>query len=121
MRCESMKKPSQHYFHQVYDVVSLIPRGRVTTYGTIADFLCLGSARMVGWALNQSHGIDPPIPAHRVVNRVGELTGRLMFGAPDRMQHLLEAEGIEVVDDRVVRFEELWWHPEELLEDDIAD
>lgn len=107
------KSHKSHYFDDVYDVVRAIPKGRVTTYGTIADFLCLGSARMAGWALNKCHNALPPVPAHRVVNRKGELSGRMMFGDPDRMQQLLEAENISVEDNRVVNFETLWWHPEE--------
>lgn len=113
----SSKNHKSQYINDVYDVVRAIPRGRVTTYGTIADFLCLGSARMVGWALNKCHGILPPVPAHRVVNRKGELSGRLMFGEPDRMQKLLEAEEIEIDDNKIKAFDALWWHPEELLDD----
>jgi methylated-DNA-protein-cysteine methyltransferase related protein len=110
---EKEKNPS--YFDLVYDVTSLVPRGRVTTYGAIADYLALGSARMVGWALNALHkGND--IPAHRVVNRLGELSGRIMFPSPTAMQERLEAEGIEIKDDRVVKFKELFWHPREIEE-----
>ena len=111
-----MPAKKNHYYDDVYDVVRAIPRGRVTTYGTIADFLCLGSARMAGWALNKCHNAIPPVPAHRVVNRKGELSGRMMFGHPERMQQLLEAEGIRVEDHQVVDFDNLWWHPEEMME-----
>ena len=104
------------YYDQVYDVVRLIPPGRVTTYGAIADFLALGSARMVGWALNQSFTLND-VPAHRVVNRKGELSGRMHFATPERMQQLLEAEGIPVVEHRVVDFDHYFWSPISLLED----
>lgn len=103
------------FFQDVYDVVKLIPRGRVTSYGAIASYLgTAGSSRMVGWALSSSHGQD--IPAHRVVNRDGLLTGKKHFGPPDRMQKLLEAEGIRVKKNRIQDFEKLYWDPlKELL------
>jgi methylated-DNA-protein-cysteine methyltransferase-like protein len=108
-------KEEPTYYEQVYDVVRLIPPGRVTNYGAIADFLTLGSARMVGWALNQAiHQGD--VPAHRVVNRKGELSGRIHFRTPTRMQELLEAEGVVVVDNRVRDFEQVFWSPVALLE-----
>ena len=98
------------FFEDVYAVVRLIPQGRVTTYGAIAHYLgSRGSARMVGWAMNQAH--DHNVPAQRVVNRVGLLTGKHHFGTPDRMQQLLEAEGITVKDDRVQNFKKLFWDP----------
>lgn len=103
-----------HYFEKVYDVTRLIPCGKVTTYGAIADFLALGSARMVGWALNHCHSTDTNIPAHRVVNRKGELSGRNHFITPTAMQERLEAEGIQVVDNRISDFDVLLWHPREL-------
>jgi methylated-DNA-protein-cysteine methyltransferase-like protein len=100
------------FFDRVYDVVKRIPRGRVTSYGAIAEYLgTRGSARMVGWAMNASHTEVTGIPAHRVVNRDGFLTGKHHFGGPNLMQQLLESEGVEVKDDRVVRFEELVWKP----------
>ena len=103
------------YYENVYDVVRLIPRGRVTNYGAIADFLALGSARMVGWALNAClHAGD--VPAHRVVNRKGELSGRKAFATPTLMRERLEAEGVRVVDERVADFEHLFWAPTSLLE-----
>lgn len=105
------------YFEQVYAVTKQIPRGRVSTYGAIADYLALGSARMVGWALNKCHSSDTPVPAHRVVNRKGELTGRIMFPTPTMMEELLENEGVKVSNDRVVDFKELFWHPRELEND----
>lgn len=107
---------NDHYFERVYDVTRLIPSGKVSTYGAIADFLALGSARMVGWALNHCHSSDDIIPAHRVVNRLGELSGRLHFATPTLMQERLESEGIEIIDHKVVRMNELFWHPRELEE-----
>ena len=101
------------YFQKVYDVTRMIPEGRVSTYGMIADYLALGSARMVGWALNHSHVEEDFIPAHRVVNRLGELSGRAHFNPPTLMQDLLEAEGINVVNNKIMDFEKLKWHPEE--------
>lgn len=102
------------YFDKVYEVTKQIPRGRVSTYGAIADYLALGSARMVGWALNKCHSADEPIPAHRVVNRKGELSGRAMFPSPTMMEELLENEGVRVTNDKVVDFKTLFWHPSEL-------
>ena len=99
------------FFQNVYDVVRLVPRGRVTTYGAIAKYLGASrSSRMVGWAMNASH-TQLDIPAHRVVNRQGLLTGKMMFAYPMQMQELLEAEGVRVVDDRVVEFERVFWEP----------
>ena len=98
----------------VFDITRAVPRGRVTTYGAIADYLALGSARMVGWALRNALLWIDDIPAHRVVNRKGELTGRMHFETPETMQTLLEMEGVEVRDHCVVKFKELYWHPEEL-------
>ena len=102
-----------NFFQNVYDVVRLVPRGRVTTYGAIAKYLGASrSSRMVGWAMNASH-TQLDIPAHRVVNRQGMLTGKMMFAYPMQMQELLEAEGVRVVDDRVVEFGTVYWEPEE--------
>ena len=109
-----MRTPSSNisFFEQVYQVVVLIPFGRVTSYGAIANYLgSRGSARMVGWAMNSSHSSERSIPAHRVVNRVGILTGKHHFGSPHIMQQLLENEGIEVVDDQIVNFEKHFWDP----------
>jgi methylated-DNA-protein-cysteine methyltransferase related protein len=100
----------ESYFEMVYDVVRCIPEGRVTTYGTIASFLSLGSARMVGWALNNCFG-SGDVPAHRVINRKGELSGRAHFKPPNRMQELLEKEGIKVENDQVLDFEKHFWNP----------
>ena len=96
-------------YHQlVYAVTRLIPPGRVTNYGAIADFLGLGASRMVGWALNNR---VEGVPAHRVVNRKGELTGRHKFATPTLMAELLTMEGVKIEDDRVVDFEQLFWSP----------
>ena len=96
------------YFEHVYQVVSLVPYGRVTTYGAIARYLgSAQSARMVGWAMNDCRR---DVPAHRVVNRQGVLTGKRHFGG-DNMQKLLETEGIQVENNRVVDFERLLWDP----------
>lgn len=102
------------YIEDVHDIARSIPEGRVTNYGAIADFLALGSARMAGWAMNKAHG-DESIPAHRVVNRKGELSGRNHFATPTLMQERLEAEGVEVVDSKIVKFDALFWSPTELL------
>ncbi|MEM9884747.1 MAG: MGMT family protein [Bacteroidota bacterium] len=104
------------YVERVYEVTRLIPYGRVSSYGAIADYLSLGSARMVGWALNRSFtGDEKAVPAHRVVNRKGELSGRGHFPTPSMMQELLEQEGIEIENHRVVNFEVLHWKPAEEL------
>lgn len=98
------------FFQNVYDVVRLIPRGRVTSYGAIAAYLgSKGSSRMVGWAVN-SASMPDDVPAHRVVNRMGLLSGKHHFGG-SRMQYLLEAEGIQVRDDKIVNFSDLLWDP----------
>ena len=107
-----MRKKDSSYFEDVYAVTRLVPRGRVTYYGAIADFLALGSARMVGWALNKCNWqAEDPVPAHRVVNRLGVLSGRGHFPTPTMMQELLESEGVRVVDDKVQNFKELVWLP----------
>lgn len=106
-------KPQKHYtfFEDVWAVVRLIPRGRVTNYGAIAKYLGSGlSSRMVGWAMNAAHSL-PDIPAHRVVNRNGMLTGKKHFATPTTMQELLEAEGIRVANDKVVDFDKIKWDP----------
>jgi methylated-DNA-protein-cysteine methyltransferase-like protein len=105
-----------HYHELVFAVVRACPRGRVTTYGAVADFLGLGASRMVGWALFTNYTGE--VPAHRVVNRLGELSGRHHFATPTLMQDLLEAEGVEVVDDKVVNFKDRFWHPVETLGED---
>jgi methylated-DNA-protein-cysteine methyltransferase related protein len=93
-------------------VARLIPYGRITTYGAIAEYLgTKGSARMVGWAMNQSHSQKEYVPAHRVVNRKGILSGKHHFGGTNVMQQLLENEGIEVIDDVIKDFNNLFWNP----------
>ncbi len=104
----------QGFFQRVYEVVMQIPYGRVTSYGAIAEYLgSKGSARMVGWAMNGSHHQPDNIPAHRVVNRNGLLTGKFHFGGKDVMKQLLESEGIYVEDNRITNFNEVFWHPQE--------
>jgi methylated-DNA-protein-cysteine methyltransferase-like protein len=104
------------FFEQVFEVVKQIPKGRVTSYGAIAEYLgTRGSARMVGWAMNASHKSQDNIPAHRVVNRNGLLTGKQHFGAPEVMQQLLESEGIVVVDDQIIDFQQHFWDPKKEL------
>lgn len=104
------------FFTKVHDITRLIPYGRVTSYGAIARYLGTAlSARMVGWALNQSHFSEDFIPAHRVVNRNGMLSGKHHFGGSKVMQELLESEGILVVDDQVVEFEKFFWDPSKEL------
>ncbi|MEM9848116.1 MAG: MGMT family protein [Bacteroidota bacterium] len=103
------------YVERVYEVTRLIPYGRVSSYGAIADYLSLGSARMVGWALNKSFSAQTAVPAHRVVNRKGELSGSGHFPTPTMMQELLEQEGVVIENHRVVNFKELHWKPAEVL------
>jgi methylated-DNA-protein-cysteine methyltransferase related protein len=111
-----MKEKERNFFKDVYEVVKLIPKGRVTSYGAIAAYLgSKGSARMVGWALIAAHPITD-VPAYRVVNRNGMLTGKQHFGAPDAMKNYLEAEGLKVENDQIVDFEKYFWDPaKELL------
>jgi len=105
-------KKDQNFFSKVYDITCLIPYGRVTSYGAIARYLGTArSARMVGWALNNCHFTENFIPAHRVVNRNGLLTGKHHFGGSNVMKELLESEGIKVEDDKVVDFDKLFWDP----------
>jgi len=105
------------FFEQVYAVARHIPKGRVTSYGAIARYLGTArSARMVGWAMNNAHMVRPKVPAHRVVNRNGLLTGKHHFGSPTKMKELLERERIRVKGDRVVDFKKLFWDPAIALE-----
>jgi len=105
------------FFTNVYDVVRLIPSGRVCSYGVIARYLgAARSARMVGWAMNNVHNVEPPVPAHRVVNRLGVLSGKHHFSDPKAMEELLAKEGVEVKDDQVQKFDELFWDPIKELE-----
>lgn len=107
-----MKTNRENFFDQVYQVVRLIPFGKVTTYGAIANYLgAKGSARMVGYAMNAAHAY-PDIPAHRVVNRIGLLTGKHHFSSPTEMMERLSKEGIEVKNDIVQRFENHFWDPQ---------
>ncbi len=100
------------FYLQVFEVVKLIPKGRVSSYGAIAKALGTAkSSRMVGYAMNLSHKHDPKIPAHRVVNRNGLLTGKHHFASATQMQELLNKEGVQVIDDKVCNFEHLFWDP----------
>jgi len=107
-------KSENDFFVRVYEITKLIPYGRITSYGAIARFLGTGrSARMVGWALNASHTQTEFIPAHRVVNRNGLLTGKRHFGNSSTMEQLLANEGLIVEDDRIINFIEKFWDPSE--------
>ena len=100
------------FFADVYDVVRQIPKGRVTSYGAIAVYLGTKlSARMVGWAMNAAHVAKPKIPAHRVVNRNGQLTGRHHFGTPTLMEELLKKEKVLVKEDKIIDFKNVFWDP----------
>lgn len=100
------------FFEDVYAVVRHIPKGRVTSYGAIASYLgAKMSARMVGWAMNAAVNASPPVPAQRVVNRNGQLTGKIHFGTPTRMEELLAIDGVMVENDAVVDFKRLFWDP----------
>ncbi|HEY0297949.1 MAG TPA: MGMT family protein [Arachidicoccus sp.] len=104
------------FFEDVWDVVRQIPKGRVSSYGAIAQYLgAKSSARMVGWAMNTVHNIKD-VPAHRVVNRNGMLSGKAHFSPPEKMEQLLKKEGIEIVNDTVQNFKEKFWNPSEELE-----
>lgn len=106
----------ENFFEKVYDVARLIPHGRVTSYGAIAKYLgAARSARMVGWAMNACHGRED-VPAHRVVNRQGLLTGKHHFEGTNLMQQLLESEGIKVKENKIVNFEKHFWNPAEELD-----
>jgi methylated-DNA-protein-cysteine methyltransferase related protein len=104
------------FFEMVYEVAKLIPASRVTSYGAIANYLgTKGSARMVGWAMNAAHNLEE-VPAHRVVNRNGLLSGKHHFEGPNRMQELLESEGIVVKENQVQNFTDHFWDPAKELE-----
>jgi len=106
------------FFEKVYDVVRLIPKGRVTSYGAIAEAIgAKKSARMVGYAMNNAHNVTPYVPAHRVVNRKGLLTGKHHFADSNQMEDLLNKEGIQVKDNQVVNFKKVFWNPIEELGD----
>jgi methylated-DNA-protein-cysteine methyltransferase related protein len=106
-------KKDSNFFELVYEVARQIPYGRVTSYGAIAA--CLGaksSARMVGWAMNGAHSITPKVPAHRVVNRLGILSGKAHFSPPGNMEKLLKKEGVKVKKDQVQNFSNIFWNPQ---------
>jgi methylated-DNA-protein-cysteine methyltransferase-like protein len=105
-------KRDDNFFQMVYDIVRQVPKGRVTSYGAIAAALgAKSSARMVGWAMNGSHRMKPKVPAQRVVNRQGLLSGRIHFDYPEQMQELLEKEGVKLEDNQVVDFNKKFWDP----------
>lgn len=106
----------QDLYEVIYEIVRLIPQGRVSSYGAIAEAIGLKSgARLVGYAMNHAHNSAKQVPAHRVVNRNGMLTGKHHFGSENAMQELLEKEGIKVVNDCIVDFEKIFWNPTEAM------
>jgi len=106
------KTTDENIYEVIYDVVRSVPRGRVTTYGAVAAAIGVKSgARMVGYAMNHCAGAKPKVPAHRVVNRNGMLTGKHHFSPPEKMQQLLEKEGVKVKDDKVTDFNKRFWDP----------
>ncbi len=110
-----MKKTNDNFFEKSYAVARLIPFGKVTSYGAIATYLgAARSARMVGWAMNASHN-DETVPAHRVVNRKGLLTGKHHFDGTNLMQQLLESEGIKIIDNQIQDLDKVFWSPSEEL------
>lgn len=110
MKKETRSKES--IYDAIYDVVRLVPKGRVTTYGAVAAAIGAASgARVVGYAMNLCEGVKPKVPAHRVVNRNGLLTGKHHFNPPEKMQQLLEKEGVKIEEDKVVDFKNLFWDP----------
>ena len=110
-----METATKNFFERVYEIARQIPEGRVTSYGAIAKALGAGrSARMVGWAMNAAHNLED-VPAHRVVNRNGVLTGKHHFEGTNLMQQLLESEGVKVVDNEIVGFENYFWEPKLIL------
>jgi methylated-DNA-protein-cysteine methyltransferase related protein len=105
-----------NFFEKVYEVTKQIPVGRVTSYGAIARYLgSAQSARMVGWALNSTKKLPEWVPAHRVVNRSGLLTGKMHFPGSDTMRELLESEGVAIEDDKILNFNEVFWNPNDEL------
>jgi len=100
------------FYEMIYEVVRHVPKGRVTSYGAIAKYLgSAQSSRLVGWAMNQAHGKKPPVPAHRVVNRLGILSGKHHFGHPKLMEQMLAKEGVKVKKDTVQNFKKVFWDP----------
>ncbi|MBI1836021.1 MAG: MGMT family protein [Flavobacteriia bacterium] len=111
----SLNDKNKDFFQMVFEVAKLIPKGRATSYGAIATYLgAKRSSRMVGWAMNSAH-LDKNIPAHRVVNRNGMLTGKMHFATPSEMQELLEKEGLIVENDTIQNFKTIFWNPSEEL------
>jgi methylated-DNA-protein-cysteine methyltransferase-like protein len=111
MKTTPLTEKNKDFFDLVHEVVKLIPKGRVTTYGAIASYLgSARSSRMVGWAMNASHKIEG-IPAHRVVNRIGLLTGKMNFETPTLMEERLKQEGINVINNQIEGFKQLFWDP----------
>ena len=105
-------KESDNFFERVYKIARLIPYGKVTNYGSIAKYLgAAKSARMVGWAMNNSHNQTQEVPAHRVVNRKGLLTGKHHFDGTNLMQQLLESEGIIIIENQIQELEKVFWNP----------
>lgn len=106
-----LKSNNDNFFERVYEIVRQIPEGKVTSYGAIAKAIgAARSARMVGWAMNASHNLED-VPAHRVVNRIGMLSGKHHFEGTNLMQQLLESEGIQVVENQIIDFEKHFWEP----------
>ncbi len=115
-------KESDNFFEKVYAVARLIPFGRVTSYGAIATYLgAARSARMVGWAMNNSHNQKEEVPAHRVVNRKGLLTGKHHFNGTNLMQQLLESEGIVVIENQIQNLEDIFWNPKDAFASENKD
>jgi methylated-DNA-protein-cysteine methyltransferase-like protein len=118
-KTETLKSVTREYsfFESVYEVARQIPKGRVTSYGAIANYLGTKlSARMVGWAMNLAHSAKPKVPAHRVVNRNGMLSGKAHFATPTLMEELLAKEKIKVEEDAIINFKKLFWDPAKELE-----
>jgi methylated-DNA-protein-cysteine methyltransferase-like protein len=110
---KEIKIKNNDWIGKIYAIVRKIPKGKVTSYGAIADTIgTKTTSRMVGWAMNASHSATPKVPAHRVVNRNGLLTGRHHFATPTLMQELLEAEKIEIKDNQIINFEKHFWKPQ---------
>lgn len=108
----NIRNPHRDFFAKVYEITRLVPPGRVTTYGAIARYIgSPQSARMVGWALNKAFTQSPFVPAHRVVNRNGLLTGKRYFGGAEAMKEMLAAEGIPIENDRITNFDKYFWDP----------
>ena len=107
-----LRGSERDFFTDVMDVVRQVPKGRVTSYGAVAKYLgAARSARIVGYCMNNAHAVGPKVPAHRVVNRIGMLTGKHHFETPTRMEELLKKEGIKVKKDQVQQFQKLFWDP----------